>query len=64
MLNFQKFLFFVLILFLVLSVVSNAILILTFQNSGTPHEDLSKAIFMELNDAWSEFENQGSQNLY
>ncbi|XP_013399366.1 cyclin-G-associated kinase [Lingula anatina] len=32
--------------------------------TGTPQENLAKLIFMELNDAWTEFENSGMQSLY
>ncbi|KAJ8414125.1 hypothetical protein AAFF_G00067230 [Aldrovandia affinis] len=32
--------------------------------TGQPYEDYAKMIFMELNDAWSEFENQGSKPLF
>ncbi|XP_019741167.1 cyclin-G-associated kinase [Hippocampus comes] len=32
--------------------------------TGKPYEDYAKMIFMELNDAWSEFENQGSKALF
>lgn len=32
--------------------------------TGTPHEALAKLIFMELNDAWAEFEEKGMQSLY
>ncbi|KAM6965438.1 cyclin-G-associated kinase [Aplochiton taeniatus] len=32
--------------------------------TGQPYEDYAKMIFMELNDAWSEFENQGSKALF
>ncbi|ELW69765.1 Cyclin-G-associated kinase [Tupaia chinensis] len=32
--------------------------------TGQPYEQYAKMIFMELNDAWSEFENQGSRPLY
>ncbi|GAB1607107.1 cyclin-G-associated kinase-like isoform X3 [Argonauta hians] len=32
--------------------------------SGTPHEALAKMVFMELNDAWAEFEEKGMQALY
>jgi len=28
---------------------------------GSPNENLSKLIFMELNEAWSEFENDPKQ---
>ncbi|KAM4576190.1 cyclin-G-associated kinase [Odontesthes bonariensis] len=31
---------------------------------GKPYEQYAKMIFMELNDAWSEFENQGSKALF
>ena len=31
------------------------------KQSGTANEDLAKLIFMELNDAWSEFEKQQEQ---
>ncbi|NXU04901.1 GAK kinase, partial [Buphagus erythrorhynchus] len=32
--------------------------------TGQPYEQYAKMIFMELNDAWSEFENQGSEALF
>ncbi|XP_076811741.1 cyclin-G-associated kinase-like isoform X1 [Clavelina lepadiformis] len=32
--------------------------------TGKPHEEFAKLIFMELNDAWAEFEEKGMQNLY
>nr|XP_023688031.1 cyclin-G-associated kinase isoform X1 [Paramormyrops kingsleyae] len=32
--------------------------------AGLPYELYAKMIFMELNDAWSEFENQGSKALF
>ncbi|XP_043916868.1 cyclin-G-associated kinase isoform X1 [Protopterus annectens] len=32
--------------------------------AGQPYEQYAKMIFMELNDAWSEFENQGSKSLF
>lgn len=32
--------------------------------TGQPYEHYAKMIFMELNDAWSEFENQGSRALF
>ncbi|NXE93456.1 GAK kinase, partial [Menura novaehollandiae] len=32
--------------------------------TGQPYEQYAKMIFMELNDAWSEFENQGSKSLF
>lgn len=35
-----------------------------FQATGQPYEQYAKMIFMELNDAWSEFENQGSKSLF
>ncbi len=31
-----------------------------FQQVGTENESLAKLIFMELNDAWSEFEKQSN----
>uniref|UniRef100_G1SIP7 Cyclin G associated kinase n=1 Tax=Oryctolagus cuniculus TaxID=9986 RepID=G1SIP7_RABIT len=34
------------------------------QAAGQPYEQLAKMIFMELNDAWSEFESQGSRPLF
>lgn len=34
------------------------------QATGQPYEQYAKMIFMELNDAWSEFENQGSKALF
>lgn len=34
------------------------------QATGQPYEQYAKMIFMELNDAWSEFENQGSRPLF
>lgn len=34
------------------------------QATGKPYEHYAKMIFMELNDAWSEFENQGSKALF
>lgn len=34
------------------------------QAAGQPYEQHAKMIFMELNDAWSEFENQGSRPLF
>lgn len=39
-------------------------LLLWFQATGKPYEQYAKMIFMELNDAWSEFENQGSKALF
>ncbi|XP_062827613.1 cyclin-G-associated kinase isoform X3 [Anolis carolinensis] len=32
--------------------------------TGQPYEQYAKMIFMELNDAWSEFESQGSKSLF
>ncbi|XP_042338769.1 putative tyrosine-protein phosphatase auxilin isoform X2 [Plectropomus leopardus] len=32
--------------------------------TGQPYEQYAKMIFMELNDAWSEFESQGQKPLY
>lgn len=32
-----------------------------FQLTGSEHESLAKLIFMELNDAYSEFENDPNQ---
>ncbi|XP_069877736.1 cyclin-G-associated kinase isoform X2 [Dipodomys merriami] len=32
--------------------------------TGQPYEQYAKMIFMELNDAWSEFENQGARPLF
>ncbi|XP_024921678.1 putative tyrosine-protein phosphatase auxilin isoform X1 [Cynoglossus semilaevis] len=32
--------------------------------AGQPYEQYAKMIFMELNDAWSEFESQGQKPLY
>uniref|UniRef100_A0A8C8YRE7 Cyclin G associated kinase n=1 Tax=Prolemur simus TaxID=1328070 RepID=A0A8C8YRE7_PROSS len=32
--------------------------------AGQPYEQYAKMIFMELSDAWSEFENQGSRPLF
>lgn len=31
---------------------------------GSPHESLAKLIFMELNDAWAQFEEEGMKSLY
>lgn len=48
--------------------ISNAFMLmvhsLCFQATGQPYEQYAKMIFMELNDAWSEFENQGSKSLF
>lgn len=36
--------------------------ILTFlQQAGTSNEEIAKLIFMELNNAWSDFENDAAQ---
>jgi hypothetical protein len=35
-----------------------------FQLGGSPHESLAKMIFMELNDAWAQFEEEGMKSLY
>lgn len=37
---------------------------LVFQATGQPYEQYAKMIFMELSDAWSEFENQGAKALF
>jgi len=34
------------------------------QATGQPYEQYAKMIFMELNDAWSEFDSQGQKALY
>lgn len=34
------------------------------QATGQPYEQYAKMIFMELNDAWSEFDSQGQKPLY
>lgn len=36
----------------------------SLQATGQPYEQYAKMIFMELNDAWSEFESQGPKALY
>lgn len=38
--------------------------VLPLQAAGKPYEEYAKMIFMELNDAWSEFENQGFKALF
>lgn len=39
--------------------------IFMLQQAGTPNENIAKLIFMELNNAWSTFENDASQqNLF
>lgn len=35
-----------------------------FQLTGRPEEALARAIFVELNDAWAIFEEEGSKPLY
>lgn len=32
-----------------------------FQHANTENENIAKLIFMELNNAWSEFENDATQ---
>lgn len=32
--------------------------------AGTPFEDIAKLIFIELNDAWAQFEEEGMKSLY
>lgn len=39
-------------------------LFVCLQATGQLYEHYAKMIFMELNDAWSEFENQGSKSLF
>lgn len=34
------------------------------QHTGEPHEELARSIFLELNEAWSLFEESGSKPLY
>lgn len=34
------------------------------QAAGQPYEQLARMIFMELSDAWAEFESQGSRPLF
>ncbi|XP_075787421.1 cyclin-G-associated kinase isoform X4 [Pelodiscus sinensis] len=34
------------------------------KTTGQPYEQYARMIFMELSDAWSEFENQGSKSLF
>lgn len=38
--------------------------IIFFQLGGSPHESLAKLIFMELSDAWAQFEEEGMKSLY
>ena len=42
----------------------NQMYLCSFQLTGEPHENLARQIFIELNDAWSEFEETGMQSLY
>jgi hypothetical protein len=47
------------------TVALNGILFCHLQHTGTENENLAKLIFMELNNAWSEFENDSAQqNLF
>ena len=39
-------------------------IIIPLQAQGTDHENLARAIFDELNDAYSRFEESGAQPLY
>lgn len=32
-----------------------------FQHNGTDNEEIAKMIFMELNNAWTDFENDATQ---
>lgn len=50
--------------FSVLNSVLNCKPLNSLQATGQPYEQYAKMIFMELNDAWSEFENQGSKALF
>lgn len=34
---------------------------LQFQQAGTDNETIAKMVFMELNNAWSDFENDSTQ---
>lgn len=43
---------------------SNTICVISFQLTGRPEEALARAIFVELNDAWAIFEEEGSKPLY
>lgn len=44
---------------------SNTIsVVISFQLTGRSEEALARAIFMELNDAWAIFEEEGSKPLY
>jgi len=38
-------------------------LFLSLQLAGHPQENLARLIFIELNDAWSEFEETGMKSL-
>lgn len=35
-----------------------------FQLTGSPHENLARMIFMELSEAWAQFEEEGMKSLY
>jgi len=35
--------------------------VLLLQQTGTPNENMAKLVFMELNNAWSDFENDATQ---
>lgn len=36
-------------------------IIFTLQHNGTENEEIAKLIFMELNNAWTDFENDATQ---
>ncbi len=46
------------------SVVTDLDRTVVLQLGGHPQQELARAIFIELNDAWAEFEDKGSKNLY
>lgn len=46
------------------TVENNFIFLFFLQATGQPYEQYAKMIFMELSDAWSEFENQGAKALF
>lgn len=53
------------LLSLLFLVIFHLKLFLLLQQVGTPNENMAKLIFMELNNAWSIFENDASQqNLF
>lgn len=53
------------ILFIDWLVMVVLIIIVVLQQTGTANENIAKLIFMELNNAWSAFENDTSQqNLF